>query len=63
MMKSYLISAAAGAQGSQRQGSATIGWRTVMEGDDKRRRKVWRKKALTLIWTPALRRETVGAGQ
>ena len=32
-----------------------------MEGDDGGRRKVWQKKALTVIWAPALRRKTVGA--
>ena len=53
---------ATGTHGSQRQGSATIGWRMVMGGDDERQRKMWREKALTVIWTPALRRETVGVG-
>ena len=33
-----------------------------MGGDDERWRKVWQETALTVIWTPALRRETVGAG-
>jgi len=33
----------------------------VIEGDDGGRQEVWQERALTVIWTPALRRETVGA--
>ena len=57
-MKRYLVVATTGTHGSQGQGSATIGWRMVNDGG---RQKVWQEKALTVIWTPALRRETVGA--
>jgi hypothetical protein len=33
-----------------------------MGRDDEGRPKVWQEKALTVIWTLALRRETVGTG-
>jgi hypothetical protein len=36
----------AGIRGSQRQGSAAIGRRMVMEGDDERRRKVWQERGI-----------------
>ena len=48
-MKSLLVAIAAGMYGSQRFGSAMIGWRTVMGGDDERRRKAWQEKASTVI--------------
>ena len=60
-MKSYLVVATTGTHGSQRQGSVTIGWQMVMEGDDGGRGKVWQEKASTVIWTPALGRKIVGA--
>jgi len=60
-MGSYLVVAATGTHGSPRQGSATIGWRMVVGGGDEGRRKVWQEEALTVTWTPALRRESIGA--
>jgi hypothetical protein len=32
--KRYLVAVAAGTNGSQRQDSATIGWQTIIGGDD-----------------------------
>ena len=41
---------------------ARLGYDRLANGNDERRRKMWQEKALTVIvWTPALRRETVGA--
>jgi len=48
-MKSYLVVATTGTHGSQRQGSATIGWQMVIEGDDGGRQEVWQERALTVI--------------